>query len=203
MTKDTAPPVPDEFATRLADKRRETSPNLTAFARQTVAADPEGKGISRSALLEYERGSYRPGTRELRILCNALRVTPNFLIYGTEEPFATMPQALRAIQKNAANASKEMAVMAVAVFIACLEEDQLTAHLRLLEDSVKARKTPEEFAEMMAGLQALSEQTDMFEKMGRKVAATIENDLDPATIEKVESRKNQLMSEKTAATVAK
>jgi transcriptional regulator with XRE-family HTH domain len=151
--------APDEFASRLATKRQEICPNLTAFARQTKDKDPEGKGISRSALVEYERGTYRPGTRELRILCNALRVTPNFLIFGKEEPFAALPKSLQTIRQTADRTSKYAAIAAVSVFVMALEEDQLHAHLKLLEDSVKARKTEDQFRDLLATVQAFAEKT--------------------------------------------
>jgi transcriptional regulator with XRE-family HTH domain len=44
-------------------------------------------GISRTALIGYEAGRTNPGERELRKLCDVLRVTPNQLLYGTEQPF--------------------------------------------------------------------------------------------------------------------
>lgn len=47
-------------------------------------ADPEGRGISRTAIIAYEQGTSKPGIRELRLLCEVLHVTPNWLIYGTD-----------------------------------------------------------------------------------------------------------------------
>jgi transcriptional regulator with XRE-family HTH domain len=44
-------------------------------------------GISRTALIGYEVGRTNPGEREIRKLCDVLRVTPNQLLYGTEQPF--------------------------------------------------------------------------------------------------------------------
>lgn len=46
--------------------------------------DPEGKGISRTAIIGYEQGSTKPGLREIKLLCEVLRVSPNWLIYGTD-----------------------------------------------------------------------------------------------------------------------
>lgn len=42
-------------------------------------------GISKSSLTRYEKGDRTPGTSELRALCDALKVSPQFLIYGDEE----------------------------------------------------------------------------------------------------------------------
>lgn len=45
-------------------------------------------GISRSVLFGYENGRTKPGAREIRLLCDALKVTPNRLIYGSDDtPF--------------------------------------------------------------------------------------------------------------------
>lgn len=45
-------------------------------------------GISRSVLFGYENGRTKPGAKEIRLLCDALKVTPNRLIYGSDDsPF--------------------------------------------------------------------------------------------------------------------
>jgi transcriptional regulator with XRE-family HTH domain len=55
-------------------------------------ADPDKRGISRTALIGYEQGSSSPGLREVRLLCEVLRVTPNWLVYGTEAAdFVSLP----------------------------------------------------------------------------------------------------------------
>jgi len=46
----------------------------------------EQSGVSRSAIKAYETGRNMPGSRELRALCVALKVTPNMLLFGTEAP---------------------------------------------------------------------------------------------------------------------
>lgn len=46
----------------------------------------EVSGVSRSAIKGYESGRNMPGARELRALCQALHVTPNRLLFGTEAP---------------------------------------------------------------------------------------------------------------------
>lgn len=44
-------------------------------------------GVSLSAIKGYETGRNSPGARELRQLCQVLRVSPNRLIFGAENPF--------------------------------------------------------------------------------------------------------------------
>lgn len=43
-------------------------------------------GISRSVIFGYENGRTKPGSREIRLLCDALKVSPNRLIYGSDDP---------------------------------------------------------------------------------------------------------------------
>ncbi len=47
----------------------------------------ESSGLSLSAIKAYEAGRNMPGTRELRELCQALQISPNKLLFGTELPF--------------------------------------------------------------------------------------------------------------------
>lgn len=42
-------------------------------------------GISRTVLIGYEAGRTRPGAKEIRSLCDALKVSPNRLIYGSDD----------------------------------------------------------------------------------------------------------------------
>ena len=42
------------------------------------------KGISRTAIIGYEQGTTKPGLREIKLLCEVLLISPNWLIYGTE-----------------------------------------------------------------------------------------------------------------------
>lgn len=54
--------------------------SVEALARYTKYFDQDG--ISKASIVRYESGDSLPGTRELRILCDALWVTPNWLLMG-------------------------------------------------------------------------------------------------------------------------
>jgi transcriptional regulator with XRE-family HTH domain len=43
-------------------------------------------GLSRTVLINYEAGRHKPSAREIKLICDALQISPNFLIYGTEPP---------------------------------------------------------------------------------------------------------------------
>ena len=76
-----------ELGRRLQEAREGAKMTQGEVAELTKQADSEGKGISRAVLSLYENGRNRPSPRELRMLCEVLRVSPSHLIYGTEDPF--------------------------------------------------------------------------------------------------------------------
>lgn len=81
MTKSQLPKVPENisFASELIKAR--------AGVELTQAQLSEKSGVSLSAIKGYETGRTMPGARELRELCQALEISPNKLLFGTETPF--------------------------------------------------------------------------------------------------------------------
>lgn len=81
MAESHLPELPEEisFASELIKVRNERG--LT----QAQLADKAG--LSLSAVKAYESGRNLPGARELRALCQALQISPNKLLFGTEVPF--------------------------------------------------------------------------------------------------------------------
>lgn len=69
---------------RLKVAREERDFTQGAVANRAKMIDPEKKGISRTAIIGYEQGTSKPGLREIKLLCEVLRISPNWLIYGTE-----------------------------------------------------------------------------------------------------------------------
>lgn len=55
--------------------------SVEALARYTKYFDPVG--ISKASIVRYEGGDSFPGARELRILCDALWVSPDWLLLGS------------------------------------------------------------------------------------------------------------------------
>src|SRR5690606_4832477 len=72
-------PSPTAFASELIKARTELGLTQSKLAEQS--------GLSVSAIKAYESGRNLPGARELRELCQALQVSPNKLLFGTEAPF--------------------------------------------------------------------------------------------------------------------
>lgn len=72
------------FAARLRQAREERGFTQGAVSNRTKMIDPEQRGVSRTALIGYEQGTSNPGLREIKLLCEVFRITPNWLIYGSE-----------------------------------------------------------------------------------------------------------------------
>ncbi len=75
-----------EIGKRIADARNGLGWSQLALHTRTKLTDPEGMGISRAVLSLYETGTNKPGAREIRLLCDTLKVSPNWLLYGSESP---------------------------------------------------------------------------------------------------------------------
>ena len=84
-----------ELGQRLQEAREAAKLTQGELAELTKQADSEGKGISRPVLSFYETGKSRPSPRELRMLCESLRVSPSQLIYGTDDPFENLADNAR------------------------------------------------------------------------------------------------------------
>ena len=101
-----------EFGARLKAARDKRQLSQTAVATRSKWADPEGKGISRTALIGYEAGTSRPGTRELRILCATLVVSPNQLLFGSEAPLQTAHVALEGLSESSGRGLRQAVELA-------------------------------------------------------------------------------------------
>lgn len=81
------PELPEDgLGTRIRDARNTVNLSLEALSKLTKFMDQEKRGISRPVLSGYEKGTYKPGTRELRVLYETLGTTPNWLVLGNTSP---------------------------------------------------------------------------------------------------------------------
>lgn len=88
---------------RVVRARTHYGLNVEALSRMTKLCDEgEGRGISPPTLARYESGDSAPGARELRLLCVALRVTAQWLIFGdvTAPGASAKEQALLSVLKE-------------------------------------------------------------------------------------------------------
>ncbi len=79
----TTPQPEDQIGTRIAQKRTAKGLNHDGLSKLTKLCDNAGNvGIGRTTIRGYEIGTYKPGTRELRLLSQALEVSVDWLIFG-------------------------------------------------------------------------------------------------------------------------
>lgn len=125
------PHLPDEisFASELIKARNERG--------LTQAALAEKSGLSLSAVKAYESGRNMPGARELRELCQALQISPNKLLFGTELPFA--PRTLTNMLVDADSDDQVVFRMRLALIANMLAADERDAVSTLVQSIAIAR----------------------------------------------------------------
>lgn len=75
-------PPEDTIGDRIKTKRADLGLNFEELSRLCKEYDAAGDGIAPNTLLRYESGKFKPGARELRILCDTLDVSANWLLLG-------------------------------------------------------------------------------------------------------------------------
>lgn len=76
-------PTPEgRFGERLKYARGQLGLTIDAFGRLTAEYDSNRKGVSATSISRYESGENLPGTLEFRLICDALDVPPQWLLYG-------------------------------------------------------------------------------------------------------------------------
>lgn len=79
-------PVPEDgIGDRIRIIRESKKLSHDGLSSLTKICDLEKKGISRTTIRGYELGTFKPGTREIRVLSEALEVSPSFLIIGAPD----------------------------------------------------------------------------------------------------------------------
>lgn len=117
----------DGIGSRLRAAREAKGWSQTALADLSKELDLDRKGIHRTVLVGYEAGHSRPGAREIRILCETLSITPNWLIYGSEFAGGSEHVAMEAARKNGL-----FAAMRIALAIAVLKPHERNAFQSLV-----------------------------------------------------------------------
>ncbi|MDD5176061.1 MAG: helix-turn-helix transcriptional regulator [Sterolibacterium sp.] len=130
--EDAPPPkTADGLAIRIRIARERKGLSLSKLHEQS--------GISKTALHDYESGRTKPGARELKILCELLEITPNLMIFGTEEPLKPR-EGLRSLVKLRSGPAMFVAAMfLIPIIAASLDEDQIESLLVLVASLLEAR----------------------------------------------------------------
>lgn len=101
----------------------------------------------------YEAGKYWPGGRELRLLCQALKVTPTRLLFATEHPF----QADSPLQRMFGVGQDQLRLALFAQLIGILSRDEQEALVTLAGAVLEARHK-DSFKKIVAGFEAAAEE---------------------------------------------
>jgi transcriptional regulator with XRE-family HTH domain len=88
------------FGDRIRQARDDRGFTQGAVAVRTKLRDVEGRGVSRTALIGYEQGTSNPGLREIKLLCEVLSVTPNWLIFGTDSAISVAHTAVEMLRQR-------------------------------------------------------------------------------------------------------
>ena len=64
--------------------RKDNDLTIEALSRLCKMVDPIGQGIAQPTIVRYEKGEVLPGAREIRVICNALDVSADWLLFGKE-----------------------------------------------------------------------------------------------------------------------
>jgi transcriptional regulator with XRE-family HTH domain len=143
------PKTADGIAIRIRIGRERKGLSLADLHRRSE--------ISKTALHDYESGRTKPGAREIRILCEILEVTPNWVIFGTENPLEPRAGLRALIKSKDSPAWMMMSMFLMPIIAAVLDEDQLEALLVLIASMVEARDK-DAYAQVSALAEVFAEQ---------------------------------------------
>ncbi|WP_343602244.1 helix-turn-helix transcriptional regulator [Roseateles sp.] len=165
---------------RIREAREVKGFTQSAVSVRSKWVDPDKKGISRTALIGYEAGTSRPGTRELRIICETLQVSPNFLVFGAERPFEATHSALEGLKSPQSTVSE---AIQVALVVMSLKDHEKGALLSLAL-SLAGRQLGDD---RLSGLRALGMMwaRDFETKIRETLRAKSDDELKQLTIEEV------------------
>jgi transcriptional regulator with XRE-family HTH domain len=118
-------------------------------------------GISKTVLHGYERGRTRPGAREIRAISNALKVSPNWLIFGNESFETEHPTFTSIYRKMKARPGLGMMLASFYIpFVAgFLDEDEMRSVLVMVEALISARH-PEASERLLIMMEEMSKFLD-------------------------------------------
>lgn len=123
----------DSISFQLQSARVDAGLSIADLSKQT--------GISKTVLHGYERGRTKPGAREIRLLCAALQISPNRLLFGTDE-FDANPSEFTSFYRKV-RARPELAAlfytMCMPLMASLMDEEEVMSLLRIVAGLMRAR----------------------------------------------------------------
>lgn len=136
-------------------------------------------GVSRTVLIGYESGRTKPGAREIRLICDALKITPNRLLYGKEDPFSKKEHPWADVIE-----SDDKAAIRLTMLYKMLAHDERAAIVTIIHSLLEARHGKAKIEEVTEVFRALEEWTpELMEDMGD----AIEKVVTPEKLAKIEA----------------
>lgn len=153
--------------------------------RLTISDLARATGLSRTVLFGYEAGRTRPGARETRLICEALKVSPNRLLFGMEQPFAESQGLAELAKLSARNpmAGVAMSMLLIPIVTAILGVEERAALLTLIGGLVEARDK-DAFISLKAAVETMAEFGGDPAKMAELTAAAN----DPEKLHELQAR---------------
>lgn len=111
-------------------------------------------GLSRTVLINYEAGRHKPSAREIKLICDALKISPNFLIYGTEKPHEIQQGIASKLMALDEGSTAMILTILVPLLAGILGRDEKRLILEFVETVIKA-KSPELLSDIMSILNAV------------------------------------------------
>lgn len=127
--------------------------------------------ISRTVLIGYETGRTTPGAREIHLICDALKVTPNRLFYGKEGLFSEKDGPWPDLID-----SEDEAAIRLPLLFKMLARDERAAVLTLIHSLLEARHGRAKFTKV---IEAQIAYMRWFQEMLREHGPDFERNLSP------------------------
>lgn len=156
-------PLAQEIGQRILLARNGLGWSQQALHAHTKLSDKDGLGISRAVLSLYETGVNKPGSREIRLLCEALKITPNWLLFGSDNPLEAIQPSMAFLRGDDLTLSVRLAFAILAI-----SPQERGAHASLIFSSLSKTMPDTEMSGMlsMASLMANVFYKDILEIVG-------------------------------------
>ncbi len=139
----------DSISFQLQSARVDAGLSIADLSKQT--------GISKTVLHGYERARTKPGAREIRLLCAALQISPNRLLFGSDE-FEANPSEFTSFYRKV-RARPELAglfyTMCMPLMASLMDEEEVMSLLRIVAGLMRARNPGASAMLMSAAKEAL------------------------------------------------
>lgn len=149
--KNTEPAIEDGIGLRIKSVREARKLSLTDMHNKT--------GLSRTVLTNYEAGRHKPGSREIKLICDALQISPNYLIYGSEEPHKIEDGLAGRLLSMGEEAFMPLMIL-VPMIANILDHEEKRTLLKLVEALIKA-KSQDVYNDIMSILNAVPKRNEI------------------------------------------